>query len=60
MIKNIKPKVKASNDVVNTIFSDDGIPKEGLHYIFIAAMYVDSVMKQIKKLSLSLPRRMQI
>ena len=60
MIKNIKPKVKASNDVVNTIFSDDEIPKEGVHYIFIAAMYVDSVMKQIKKLSLSLPRRMQI
>ena len=45
MIKNIKPKVKASNDVVNTIFSDDGIPKEDVHYIFIAAMYVDSVMK---------------
>ena len=44
-MKNIKTKVKAYNDVVNTIFSDNEIPKEGVHYIFIAAIYVDSVMK---------------
>ena len=41
----IKTKVKTFNDVINTVFSDNEIPKEGIHYICIAAINIDSVMK---------------
>ena len=43
--KNIKTKVKTFNDVVNTVFSDNEIQKERNHYICIAAINIDSVMK---------------
>ena len=33
--KYIKAKVKTFNDVVNTVFSDNKIPKESIHYIYI-------------------------
>ena len=56
----MKTKVKAFNGIVNTVFSDDKIPEESIHYIFIAATNIDSVMKIDKKLSSSLYRRIQI
>ena len=40
-----KAKLKAFNDVVSTVFSDDKIPKESVHYTCIAAINIDSVMK---------------
>ena len=43
--KYIKTKVKTFNDVVNTVFSDNEIQKERNHYICIAAINIDSVMK---------------
>ena len=43
--KYIKAKVKTFNEVVNRVFSDDEIPKEGIHYICIAATNIDSVEK---------------
>ena len=49
MMKNNKNKVKAFNEVVNTIFSGNKIPKEIIHYICIAAINVDSVMRIDKK-----------
>ena len=45
MMKNNKNKVKAFNEVVNTIFSGNKIPNEIIHYICIAAINVDSVMR---------------
>ena len=43
--KYIKTKVKIFNEVVNIIFSDNKIPKESIHYICIAAINIDSVMR---------------
>ena len=43
--KYIKATVKPFNEVVNTVFSDDKIPKESIHYICIAAVNIDSVSK---------------
>ena len=40
--KCIKNKVKALIGVINTLFSDKKIPKEGNHYICIAAINIDS------------------
>ena len=39
--KYTKSKVKAFNGVANTVFSDDKIPEESIHYIFIAATNID-------------------
>ena len=47
--KHIKTKVKAFNEVVNTIFSNNKIPKESIHYICIAAINIDFVMIIDKK-----------
>ena len=47
--KYTKAKVKTLNGVVNTIFSDDKIPKESIDYSCIAAINVDSAMKIDKK-----------
>ena len=47
--KNIKNKVKAFSGVINTLFSDNKIPKEGNYYISIAAICIDSVLKIQKK-----------
>ena len=44
--KYIKTKVKTFNGVVNTVVSDD---KESIHYICIAAINIDFVMKIYKK-----------
>ena len=37
----MKTKLKAFNGIVNTVFSDDKIPEESIHYIFIAATNID-------------------
>ena len=47
--KYIKNKVKTFDNLINTVFSDNKIPKEGNHYICIAAINIDSVMKIDKK-----------
>ena len=47
--KHIKAKVKTFNEVANATFSDDKVPKEGIHYICIAAINIDSVIKIDKK-----------
>ena len=47
--KYIKAKVKAFNDVVNTVFSKEKCPKENVHYIGVAEISVDSVIKIDKK-----------
>ena len=48
--KCIKTKVKTFNGVINNlILSDNKIPKEKNHYICIAAINIDSLMKIDKK-----------
>ena len=44
--KYIKTKVKTFNDKVNTLFSEDEIPKERNHYGCIAAICIDSVLRR--------------
>ena len=47
--KYIKTKVKTFNNVINTVFSNNEIPKERNHYTCIAVINIDSVMKIDKK-----------
>ena len=47
--KYIKAKVRTFDGVISILFSDNKIPKEGNHYICIAAICVDSVLKKDKK-----------
>ena len=51
MIKRVhkKTKVKLFNSVINIFFSVNEIPKEGVHYICIAAICTDCVIKVDKK-----------
>ena len=58
--KYIKIKVKTFNGVINTAFLHNEIPKERNHYICIATMCIDSIMKIDKELSSSLSGTMQI
>ena len=44
----IKTKVKAFNNVVNTIFWNDKIPKGNVNYICMAVISIDSAMKTDK------------
>ena len=50
-IKNnyINIKVKTCSGIINTLFLDNESPKEGNHYICIAAICIDSVLKVDKK-----------
>ena len=48
--KYIKAKVREFNGVIKTNFLGDEIPKENVHYICIACITIDSVMK-IKKMN---------
>ena len=48
--KYIKAKVKELNDVVNTNFLKNEVPKEGVHYTFTASISIDSVAKMNKKI----------
>ena len=47
--KYIKTKVKTFNNITNTLFSGDEIPKERSHYICIAAICINSVLRVDKK-----------
>ena len=47
--KYIKAKVREFNSVIKTNFLGDEIPKENVHYICIAGITIDSVMKMEKK-----------
>ena len=47
--KYIKTKVKSFNGVLNTLFSDNKILKERNHYICIAAICINSILKVDKK-----------
>ena len=47
--KYIKFKVKKFNGVVNTVFWNDIVLKEGAHYTCIACISIDSVIKMEKK-----------
>ena len=41
--------MKAFSSMINTLFSDNEIPKEINHYICIVALYIDSVLRIEKK-----------
>ena len=47
--KYIKTKVKTFSSMINTLFSDNKIPKERNRYICIAVICMDSVLKVDKK-----------
>ena len=47
--KYIKTKVKTFSSMINTLFSGNETPKERNHYICIAAICIDSVLKVDKK-----------
>ena len=47
--KYIKTKVKTFNNMINTLFSGDEIPKERIHHVYIAAICIDSVLRVDKK-----------
>ena len=51
--KYIKFKVKKFNGVVNTVFWNDIVLKEGVHYTCIASISIDSFIKMEKKKELS-------
>ena len=46
--KYIKTKVKAFIDIINTLFSEDGIPKEGSYFVCVLAICIDSVLRTDK------------
>ena len=47
--KYIKTKVKTFSSMINTLFSGNEIPRERKHYVCIAAICIDSVLKIEKK-----------
>ena len=47
--KCVKTKVTTFSSMINTLFSGNEIPKERNHYICIAAICIDSVLKVDKK-----------
>ena len=47
--KYIKGKVKTFNEMINALFSRDKVPKQKNHYICIAAICIDSVLRVDKK-----------
>ena len=58
--KYLKAKVREFDGVIKTNFLGNEVPKENMHYICIACITIDSVMKMEKKLSASLFRKVQI
>ena len=50
--KYIKTKIKTFSSMINTLFSENEIPKERNHYICIAAICIDSVLRIEKKIIL--------
>ena len=49
--KYIKTKLKTFNEMINTLFSGNEIPKERIHYVCIAANCTDSVLKVDKRIN---------
>ena len=47
--KYIKTKVKTFNNTINTLVSEDEVPKERIHYVCISAICIDSVLRTDKK-----------
>ena len=47
--KYINFKVKTFNNKINTLFSGNKIPKERIHYVCIAAICIDSMLRVDKK-----------
>ena len=47
--KNMKAKVREFNGAIRANVLDDKIPKESMHYIFIACITIDSVTRMEKK-----------
>ena len=47
--KYLKVKVKEFDAVVKRNFLNNGIPKENMHYICVACITIDSIMKIGKK-----------
>ena len=47
--KYIKTKVKTFNNMIHTLFSENKIPKERIHYACNAAICIDSVLRVDKK-----------
>ena len=45
----IKAKVREFDGVIKTNFLGNGVPKENMHYTYIAFLTIDSVMKRNKK-----------
>ena len=45
--KYVKTKVKTFNEMINTLFLGNEIPKERIHYVCIPAICIDSVLKQL-------------
>ena len=45
----IKTKVKTFDNMINTLFSGDPMPKERNHYVCIAAISIDFVLRVDKK-----------
>ena len=43
--KYLKTKVKTFDGVINTLFSDNQIPKKRNHYICLAAICIDYILK---------------
>ena len=59
--KYIKTKVKTFSSMINTLFPSNEIPKGRNHYICIAAICIDSVLRIEKgKLPSNLSRTIQI
>ena len=48
--KYIKTKVKTFSSMINNLFSGNKIPKDRIHYICIAAICIDSVLRVDKKI----------
>ena len=41
----IKTKVKTFSNTINTLFSENEVPKERIHYVYILAICIDSVLR---------------
>ena len=50
--KYVKTKVKTFSNTIKTLFSEDEIPKEIIHYVCISAICIDSALRTDKKITL--------
>ena len=47
--KYIKAKVRTFNEMINTLFTEDKIPRQKVHYLCIAAICIDAVLRKDRK-----------